>query len=94
MKKKLIKIGILVIAFGLGSYTTFSLTKKQNPPKNAVMIIKSKVIDGRQTFNVLFKDGKVLDNMYGEEVLNGLTNENWSYDEDMTINEVNLNYQK
>jgi hypothetical protein len=41
------------------------------------------IVDGRRTFNVYFRDGRIIEQMYAEEVLNGLSTGVWQYNEDL-----------
>jgi len=40
------------------------------------------IVDGRRTFNVFFRDGRVIEYMYADEVLEGLGTGVWKYNED------------
>lgn len=50
-----------------------------------IVLIPVDTIDGRPTYNVLFNDEDGFESMYAEEVLVGLTEGKWNYDEDATI---------
>jgi len=50
-----------------------------------IKIVISDNVEGRQTYNVLFPDGTMLDSMYPEEIANGLITGKWDYNEDLTI---------
>ena len=52
---------------------------------NDVKLVQSDNVDGRQTYNVIFPDGTVLDSMYPEEIANGLVTGKWDYNEDFQI---------
>lgn len=52
---------------------------------NDVKLVQSDNVDGRQTYNVIFPDGTVLDSMYPEEIANGLVTGQWDYNEDFQI---------
>ena len=53
---------------------------------NNIQIVLAEDVDGRQTYNVLFPDGTVLDSMYPEEIANGLVTGKWDYNEDLQLN--------
>jgi hypothetical protein len=69
----LIVLGVLVMLFmsSCSRYTTVKVRDADN------------TVDGRKTFNVFFKDGRVMQFMYAEEVLHGLSTGNWGYNEDI-----------
>ena len=46
-------------------------------------------VDGRPTYNIEFPDSTGIDSMYGEEIGNGLSTGNWSYNEDYKITTAN-----
>ena len=50
-----------------------------------IKIIMSDNVEGRQTYNVLFPDGTILESMYPEEIANGLVTGSWDYNEDLNI---------
>lgn len=52
---------------------------------DSITIVLSDIVDGRQTYSVLFSDGTGLDSMYPEEIANGLITGKWDYDEDLTL---------
>jgi len=56
-----------------------------NMSSNNIQIVMAENVDGRQTYNVLFPDGTVLDSMYPEEIANGLVTGKWDYNEDLSI---------
>jgi hypothetical protein len=46
-------------------------------------------VDGRPTYTIIFPDGKALDQMYPEELAQGLIDGKWSYDETLIIKKEN-----
>ena len=49
------------------------------------VIIPADSVDGRPTFNIEFEDGKVLEQMYGEEIAQSLITGKWRYNEYLMI---------
>ncbi len=40
-------------------------------------------VDGRKTYNVYFPNGRVIEQMYAEEVMSGISTGVWQYNEDL-----------
>jgi hypothetical protein len=53
--------------------------------EHSFVIIPADSTDNRPTFNILFKDGKVLESMYAEEIAVSLIENKWQYNEDFRI---------
>lgn len=69
----------LILFIGIGILSTFGIHKKSD-----VVISKSDLVEGRQTFTVIV-DGKTFEYMYAEEVANSLRTGVWEYNEDLTL---------
>lgn len=69
----------LILFIGIGILSTFGIHKKSD-----VVIIKSDLVEGRQTFTVIV-DGKTMEYMYAEEIANSLRTGVWEYNEDLAL---------
>lgn len=85
---------LLIIGIGLAScekpIVTNNVIHTEDMPtllksSSNIKIVISDNVEGRQTYNVLFPDGTILDSMYPEEIANGLITGKWDYNEDLTI---------
>lgn len=63
----------------MGILSTFWIHKKSD-----VVIRKSDLVDGRQTFTVIV-DGKTMEYMYAEEITKSLQTGVWEYNEDLAL---------
>lgn len=89
MKKLLLIIGIALASCEKPIVKTNAIYTEDMPTlmksSNDIKIVISDSVEGRQTYNVLFPDGTMLDSMYPEEIANGLITGKWDYNEDLTI---------
>lgn len=69
----------LILFIGMGILSTFWIHKKSD-----VVIRKSDLVDGRQTFTVIV-DGKTMEYMYAEEITKSLQTGVWEYNEDLAL---------
>lgn len=69
----------LILFIGMGILSTFGIHKKSD-----VVIRKSDLVEGRQTFTVIV-DGKTFEYMYAEEIAKSLQTGVWEYNEDLSI---------
>lgn len=69
----------LILFIGMGILSTFGIHKKSD-----VVIRKSDLFEGRQTFTVIV-DGKTMEYMYAEEIAMSLKTGKWEYNEDLAI---------
>lgn len=69
----------LILFIGMGLLSTFGIHKKSD-----LVIRKSYLVEGRQTFTVIV-DGKTLEYMYAEEIAKSLQTGVWEYNEDLAI---------
>jgi hypothetical protein len=88
--KKLLFIISIALASCEKSIETNNVIYTEDMPtlvksSNDIKIVVSDSVEGRQTYNVLFPDGTMLESMYPEEIANGLVTDSWSYNEDLTI---------
>jgi hypothetical protein len=60
-------------------------TARCNVPTKQVKYIRDakNIVDGRKTYNVYFLDGTMIEYMYDEEIVRGVTSGVWGYDEDL-----------
>jgi len=89
MKKTLIIISIALASCEKPIVTNNVIHTEDMPTllksSNDIKIVISDNVEGRQTYNVLFLDGTILESMYAEEIANGLITGKWDYNEDLTI---------
>lgn len=69
----------IILFIGIGIFSTFGIHKKSD-----VVISKSDLVEGRQTFTVIV-DGKTFEYMYAEEIAKSLQTGIWEYNEDLAI---------
>jgi hypothetical protein len=63
----------------MGLLSTFGIHKNSD-----VVIRKSDLVEGRQTFTVIV-DGKTMEHMYAEEIAKSLQTGVWEYNEDLAL---------
>ena len=75
------------VLVSLVSILLFSCVKKEckHTIPNGIVIVPTEVNDGRQMYNVIFEDEKGVDNLYAEEIANGLLTGNWINNEDWKL---------
>lgn len=54
-------------------------------PDGRIVIIPVGEVEGRAKYNVLFNDEDYMENMYAEEIANGLITDDWDYNEDLRV---------
>lgn len=69
----------LILFIGIGIFSTFGIHKNSD-----VVIRKSDLVEGRQTFTVIV-DGKTMEYMYAEEIAKSLQTGVWEYNEDLAL---------
>lgn len=75
------------VLVSLVSILLFSCVKKEckHTIPGGIVIIPVDVKDGRQMYNVIFEDEKGVDNLYAEEIANGLLTGKWITNEDWKL---------
>jgi len=69
----------IILFIGMGLLSTFGIHKNSD-----VVIRKSDLVEGRQTFTVIV-DGKTIEYMYAEEIAKSLQTGVWEYNEDLAL---------
>lgn len=95
MKKEVLVfpiVGLLLLGLGflLGKSDPSNICtlKHQNFIEDGrIVIIPVDTVDDRPTYKVLFSDEEGMDNMYPEEIANGLNSGRWVYNEMLIIKE-------
>jgi len=97
MKKQTIAvlIALSLMLIGVGMLLNEVLTPIQKCTRKhqnfiadgRIVIIPVDTVDGRPIYNVLFNDEDGLDEMYPEEIANGLATGKWDYNEMLIIKE-------
>ena len=81
--KKLISFAILAITLASCGETKYI---ECDPYSNNEILIKSTGDnEGRQYYSVYMPDGTIHEYMYAEEIARGLTENNWTADEDLIL---------
>lgn len=87
MKKILILIVTTALLISCSSKSS-GKRKAQRQVSNNIEIEFVDSVDGRPTYNVYFPDGRALDQMYPEEIAQGLIDGNWQYNEFWMITNI------
>lgn len=82
-------IGLFLLFMGYMLGVSEPCTRKhQNVISDGrIVLIPVGEVEGRKKYNVLFNDEDGMDNMYPEEIANGLITNDWDYNEMLTIKE-------